>query len=101
MKNITIPKRASLLDNLAQATAKKRKQVLDYEAGLAEEKVWENFQLTKGLKRKFVELCDKNSINKSDYLRKCILALVKSKGDASKIIGKLCQNDTEEKEEAK
>jgi hypothetical protein len=46
--------------------------------------VWDNYQLTKGLKREFKELCRKKNIKASKYLRQCIRILIKKEGDLKK-----------------
>ncbi len=68
------------MKQLAKALAKKASQ-RDYTNGHPEEKVWINFQVTKGLKRQFRDHCKEYKINASEYIRECIETLISEKID--------------------
>lgn len=85
-----IPSTDSGIKNLAkkQFAKKKRQERLtaSYLEGDAQEKVWDNYQLTKELKREFKKVCSENNIVASKYLRSCIRLLIKKKGDIKKAL---------------
>lgn len=66
-----------------KATRNKRDASINYREGDPTDKVWDNYQLTKGLKREFKELCAKENIVASKYLRACIKLLIKKKGNVN------------------
>ncbi len=66
-----------------------------YKNGDPLEKVWDNYQLTKGLKREFKALCKKHDIKSSKYFRACIRALIKQKGDLKKALKEVEKIDTD------
>lgn len=85
----TMPTSAAAVQRLAQKQFKKRTRTspsVNYKEGDPSDKVWDNYQLTKGLKREFKELCAKENIVASKYLRACIRLLIKKKGDVKKAL---------------
>ena len=87
-----IPTRASDIQKLAhkeytkKSTRHKRTTTDTYRDGDGTEKVWDNYQLTKQLKRDFKDLCAKENIIASKYLRACIKLLISKKGDVKKAL---------------
>lgn len=69
-----------------KAVRQRRDSSITYREGDPSDKVWDNYQLTKGLKREFKELCAKENIVASKYLRACIRLLIKQKGDVKKAL---------------
>ena len=74
---------------------KKASKQRDYTTGTPTEKVWDNYQLTKDLKRQFKELCKDKKINASSYLRACVRLLIKKDGDLKKSLSAVEKLDTE------
>jgi hypothetical protein len=99
----TLPTTSVGLKRLAQKEfAKKTKRAnasTNYKTGDPSEKVWDNYQLTKELKREFKELCAKENIIASKYLRACIRLLIKKKGDVKKALSAVEKLDTSKLEE--
>lgn len=84
--NLKIPKTSESLQKIAKKIYKKSNpKTSSYATGAEEEKVWDNFQLTKGLKRKYKQLCNSQGINSSAYFRACVLILLKHDGDVNKL----------------
>lgn len=85
-----IPNSPAAIQKLAQkefrkkAVRNRRDATINYREGDPTEKVWDNYQLTKGLKREFKELCAEKDIVASKYIRACIRLLIKNKGDVKK-----------------
>lgn len=82
----TMPTSAAAIQRLAKKEFSKKVRInrsaaaINYKTGDPLDKVWDNYQLTKGLKREFKELCAKENIVASKYLRACIRLLIKKKG---------------------
>jgi hypothetical protein len=89
MNDKNLPVQAVAIQKLAQKEFTKRKKaeaMIDYKKGSPTEKVWDNYQLTKELKRQFKELCKAKNINASKYLRACVRVLIKKEGDLKKAL---------------
>lgn len=99
------PTTGAAIQKLAQKEfAKKntKRSDVQYKTGQPSEKVWDNYQLTKELKRQFKSLCKQNRVNASSYLRACVKAFVDADGDfkkALKNVKKLDTNTLESKED--
>jgi|SRR3954467_14535078 len=65
------------------------KRVPERWKGSPDEKMFMNFQATKGEFREFDLVCDAGAINQSDYLRFCMKALVEAQGNIKGAIGKI------------
>ena len=92
------PKTPAAIKRLAQDLYKKKTTAeasRDYKKGDPKEKVWDNYQLEKGLKREFKELCKKEKIIASKYLRACIRLLISKKGDMKKALNAVKKLDTD------
>lgn len=100
-----IPTSEHAIRKLAQKQFKKRSvssrrnASISYREGDPEEKVWDNYQLTKGLKRQFKELCAKKNIVASKYLRACITVFIKNNGDVKKSLEEVEKMDLSPEEE--
>lgn len=78
------PTTAQAIQKLAKQKYAERQKAaasVDYKKGEATDKVWDNYQLTKQLKREFKELCKSKNINASKYLRACVRLLIKKEGN--------------------
>lgn len=83
------PTTGAAIRKLAKEKFQKRKRAaakVDYKTGKATEKVWDNYQLTKELKREFKDLCRDKGINASSFLRSCVRLLIKREGDIAKAL---------------
>jgi hypothetical protein len=84
-----MPTKPSAVQRLARNQFAKKKRPSpssSYKDGDPLDKVWDNYQITKGLKREFKELCDKKKIVASEYLRACVRLLIKKDGDVKKAL---------------
>jgi hypothetical protein len=86
-----IPTTPRGIQALAREKFKKqsKKDAASYKQGDAKDKVWDNYQITKELKREFKTLCKQNKIIASAYLRACVQILVnklKKGEDANKAL---------------
>lgn len=83
-----LPTSPSAIQKVAAKELKKaqKSKGLTYKEGDPSEKVWDTYQLPKGLKRQFKDICSKKNINASKYLRSCIRILVKKEGDLTKAV---------------
>lgn len=80
------PTTGAAIQKLAQQQYKnRRKDSVQYKTGTPTDKVWDNYQLTKELKRQFKSLCKEKKINASSFLRSCVKALIKADGDLTKL----------------
>jgi hypothetical protein len=79
-----IKRQGVAVDKLAQKLAEKKRLAGEkaYTKGHNEEKVWINFQVSKGMKREFSDICGEHHINASAFLRGAIKILLAKKGDA-------------------
>lgn len=73
---------------LSRALAKKKKHNRVYTEGSESEKAWINFQVTKGLKRQFRELCDEKKINASEFVRKAMELFIENEGSVEATLHK-------------
>jgi hypothetical protein len=91
----SIPTTETGIKKLARDLATKKTKTeksRNYKQGDPSDKVWDNYQIPKGLKREFKELCKAKNIVASAYLRACVRILIKKQGDlkkASLAVGKL------------
>lgn len=60
-----------------------------YKTGHPDEQTFMNFQTTKGTKRAFNAACKRLEVNKSEFFRKCMEALVESGGDLKQAMKKI------------
>jgi hypothetical protein len=84
---LTTPTTGLAVQKLAKQKFLEKKRAaasVDYKKGEATDKVWDNYQLTKELKRQFKDLCRSKNINASKYLRACVRLLIKKDGDIKK-----------------
>lgn len=79
-----VPASDAGIKKLAQKVHKQRNRV--YTSGDPSEKVWDNYQLTKELKKQFKDLCREKGVNASSYLRACVKLFIKHKGDIKKAL---------------
>lgn len=83
-KNPTAIQKVAHKEYQKRASKNRRNGTISYKEGDPLDKVWDNYQLTKELKRQFKELCAKKNINASKYIRACIKILIKKEGDLTK-----------------
>lgn len=70
-----------------KAASKVAKRALrKYEEGDPREKVWMNFQTTKGLKREFVKQSKANGDNYSDFFRDCMEIYLQLQGSRRSVM---------------
>lgn len=74
------------VNNLMSKGAKRKSKRHE---GHPDEKMFMNFQTTKGAWRAFERVCEDNSINQSEFLRKCMEILVESGGNTRGAIAKI------------
>ena len=98
---MNIPKTHAGIAALAKKELKKKdkkvrvKGFTAFREGDAMDKTWENFQVTKKLKREFADVAKKQRLNRSKYLRTCVEIFVSSDGDMKKIKRKLANYNKE------